>query len=31
MKEGVEIDEATWTELKQVAAEVGIHQLPKPL
>jgi uncharacterized oxidoreductase len=31
IKEGVEIDEATWTELKKVAAEVGIHQLPKPL
>ena len=31
MKEGVEIDEATWTELKQVADDVGIHQLPKPL
>ena len=31
MKEGVEIDEATWTELKQVAAEVGIYQLPEPL
>jgi hydroxycarboxylate dehydrogenase B len=31
IKEGVEIDEDTWTELKQVAAEVEIHQLPKPL
>ena len=31
IKEGVEIDEATWTELKQVAVELGIHQLPKPL
>ena len=31
IKEGVEIDQATWTELKQVAVELGIHQLPKPL
>jgi LDH2 family malate/lactate/ureidoglycolate dehydrogenase len=31
IREGVEIDEATWTELKQVAVELGIHQLPKPL
>jgi hypothetical protein len=27
----VEIDETTWTELKQVAAELGIHPLPKAL
>jgi hydroxycarboxylate dehydrogenase B len=31
IREGVEIDKATWTELKQVATELGIHQLPKPL
>jgi uncharacterized oxidoreductase len=31
IREGVEIDAATWTELKQVAAEVGIHELPRPL
>jgi LDH2 family malate/lactate/ureidoglycolate dehydrogenase len=31
IREGVEIDEATWTELKQVAVELGIHQLPKSL
>jgi len=31
IKAGVEIDQATWTELKQVAAELGIHQLPKLL
>lgn len=31
IREGVEIDEATWTELKQVAAELAIHQLPKSL
>jgi hydroxycarboxylate dehydrogenase B len=30
-REGVEIDEATWKQLKQVAAELGINQLPKPL
>jgi uncharacterized oxidoreductase len=31
IREGVEIDGATWTELKQVAAELGIHPLPKAL
>jgi len=31
IKEGVEIDQATWRELKQVAVELGMHQLPKPL
>jgi LDH2 family malate/lactate/ureidoglycolate dehydrogenase len=31
MREGVEIDEATWTEVKKVAAELGINELPKSL
>jgi LDH2 family malate/lactate/ureidoglycolate dehydrogenase len=30
IKEGVEIDQATWMELEQVAVELGI-QLPKIL
>ena len=31
MRDGVEIDQATWMELKQVAIELKIHQLPKTL
>jgi uncharacterized oxidoreductase len=31
ISEGLEIDEATWAELKQVAAELGIDELPKSL
>ena len=31
IREGVEIDEGTWMELKQTAVELGIHQLPKSL
>ena len=31
IREGVEIDNATWTELKKVAVDLGIHQLPKSL
>jgi LDH2 family malate/lactate/ureidoglycolate dehydrogenase len=31
MKEGVEIDETTWKELQQVAVELGIDQLRRPL
>jgi LDH2 family malate/lactate/ureidoglycolate dehydrogenase len=31
MREGVEIDKATWKELQQVAAQLGIDQLPRPL
>ena len=31
LKEGVEIDEATWAELRQLATEFGIKNLPKPL
>ena len=30
-REGVEIDEATWTEVKKVAEELGIDELPKSL
>jgi LDH2 family malate/lactate/ureidoglycolate dehydrogenase len=31
IKQGVEIDDATWKELQQVAGELGINQLPRPL
>jgi len=31
LKEGVEIDAATWAELRQLAAEFGIKDLPEPL
>jgi len=30
-REGVEIDEATWTELQQVAAGLAVNEVPKPL
>ncbi len=30
LKEGVEIDEATWTELRQLATEFGVKDLPEP-
>jgi hydroxycarboxylate dehydrogenase B len=30
LKDGVEIDEVTWTELKQVATELGVKNLPEP-
>ncbi len=31
LKEGVEIDDATWTRLRQLAGEVEIKNLPQPL
>ena len=31
LKEGVEIDEATWAQLKQLATELRIKNLPEPL
>jgi hydroxycarboxylate dehydrogenase B len=31
MKEGVEIDEATWKELQQVAVKLAVNEVPKPL
>jgi LDH2 family malate/lactate/ureidoglycolate dehydrogenase len=31
IREGVEIDETTWAELKQVAAKVGVHRIPESL
>ena len=31
MREGVEIDEATWAEVKKVAVELGIGELPHPI
>jgi hydroxycarboxylate dehydrogenase B len=31
MREGVEIDEATWTEVKKVASELGINEFPQSL
>lgn len=31
IREGVEIDEATWTEVKKIATELGINELPKSL
>lgn len=30
LKEGVEIDEETWTELRELATEFGIKSLPEP-
>lgn len=30
LREGVEIDEATWTQLRQLATELGIRNLPEP-
>ena len=31
LKEGVEVDEATWTELKELASELGVGSLPMPI
>jgi LDH2 family malate/lactate/ureidoglycolate dehydrogenase len=31
MRDGVEIDEATWTEVKKVASELGINELPQSI
>ena len=31
IREGVEIDSVTWTELQGIAAELGVDPLPKPL
>jgi uncharacterized oxidoreductase len=31
LKEGVEIDKATWTQLRQLAAELGVKDLPEPV
>ncbi len=31
IREGVEIDDATWTRLRQLASEMGIKNLPQPL
>jgi hydroxycarboxylate dehydrogenase B len=31
MRDGVEIDEATWTEVKKVALELGINELPQSI
>jgi uncharacterized oxidoreductase len=31
LKDGVEIDEATWTELKQVTLKLGIREFPNPI
>ncbi len=30
LKEGVEIDEATWDQLRRLAAEFGVKDLPRP-
>ncbi len=29
LKEGVEIDEATWTQLRQLASELGVKEVPE--
>jgi LDH2 family malate/lactate/ureidoglycolate dehydrogenase len=31
MRDGVEIDEETWTEVLQLANELGIRDLPDPI
>ena len=31
MRDGIEIDEATWTEVKKVASELGINEFPQSL
>ncbi len=31
MKEGVELDDATWEQLTQLAAKVGVKDLPEPV
>ena len=31
LKEGVEIDEATWTQLTRCAAELGVKNVPEPV
>ena len=31
LKEGVEIDEATWMQLRKLATEFGVEDLPEPL
>ena len=31
LKDGVEVDEATWTELKELANELGVVSLPIPI
>lgn len=31
LKEGVEIDDATWIQLRQLATDLGIKDLPEPL
>ncbi|HTN71709.1 MAG TPA: Ldh family oxidoreductase [Methylomirabilota bacterium] len=31
LKDGVQVDEATWTELKELASELGVGSLPMPI